>query len=55
MARITSATSYGNYYLLVSTFPNISLLVKHLVKDTVFEQQLGRKMEKEIQLCNVFS
>ena len=55
MARVIGATSYGNHHLLVSTFPNISLLVKHLVKDAVFEQQLGRGMGKETQLCDIFS
>lgn len=55
MARVTGATSYGNHHLLVSTFPDISLLVKHLVEDAVFEQQLGRGMGKETQLCDVFS
>lgn len=47
MARITSATFYGNHYLLVSTFPNILLLVKYLVNDIVFEQQLGKGIGKE--------
>lgn len=53
MARVTGATSYGNHHLLVSTFPDISLLVKHLVEDAVFEQQLGRGMGKETPLPSV--
>lgn len=55
MARITGATSHENYYLLVSTFPDMSLLVKHLVEDAAFEEQLGRGIGKEIQLPDFFS
>lgn len=55
IARVTGATSYKNHHLLVSTFFDILLLIKHLVKDAVFEQQLGKEIGKEILLCNVFS
>lgn len=53
MARVT-ATSHGNHHSLVSTFPDISLLVKHLVEDAVFEQHLGRGVVTETQLRDVF-
>lgn len=38
----------------MSTFSNISLLVKHLVEDERFEQYLGRGIGIETSLCNVF-
>lgn len=37
MVCVTGATSYGNHYSLVSTFLDISLLLKYLVEDAVFE------------------
>lgn len=55
MARITWATFYGNRHLLVSIFPDMSLLVTHLVEHKAFEEQLERGMEKETQLPDVFS
>lgn len=54
MVHITGATSYRKDHLLVSTFSDIPLIVKHLVKDEVFEQHLRRDVETETLLCNVF-
>lgn len=34
---VTGITSHGNDYLLVSTFSDIYLLIKHLVEDKVFK------------------
>ena len=55
MICITRVTSHGNHHLLVSIFPNISLLIKHLIENIAFEKQLGRGIEKKAQLSNVFS
>lgn len=38
----------------MSTFPNIFLFVKHLVKDEIFEQHLKRRIGTKTSLCNVF-
>lgn len=54
MARVTRATFYRNHHLLMSTFSDMSLLVKHLVNDVAFEEQFERDIEKETQLPNVF-
>lgn len=35
MANMTSITSYKNCHLMIFTFPDILLLVKHLVKDAL--------------------
>lgn len=55
MAHVIRVTSYENYHLLVSTFLDISLLVKYLVEDVAFEEQLGRGMKKKTQFPNIFS
>lgn len=54
MAYATRATFYGNYYLLISTFPNISLLIKHLTKDIIFKQRLEKSVGIKTTLCDVF-
>lgn len=54
MICIIETTSHGNYYSLVSTFPDISLLVKHLAKNEIFEQCLGRGIGTKILLCDIF-
>lgn len=54
MARVTGATSHENHYSLVLNFSDISLLVKHLAKDAVFEQCLKRGVGTETSLCNIF-
>lgn len=55
IARVTRVTSHENQHLLVSTFPDISLLIKHLIENIAFEKQLGRGMEKKAQLSDIFS
>lgn len=47
-------TFHENHYLLVFIFLNISLLIKHLVEDKVFEEQLEKRIGKKIQLCGIF-
>lgn len=37
MACTTELTFYGNYYSIVSSVSNLSLIVKLLVKNTVFD------------------
>lgn len=54
MACAINATFHRNHYLLVSNFPDISLLVKYLAIDIVFEQRFGRGIRTKILLCNVF-
>lgn len=54
MPCVIGATFYGNFYLLVSIFSNTSLLVKHLIKDLIFEPQLRRDITTETQLRNMF-
>lgn len=38
IVRVTGATSHRNHHLLVSIFPDMSLLVKHLIEDAAFEE-----------------
>lgn len=45
---------HRNHHLLMSTFFNISLLVKYLVKDKIFEQHLGKVVKIKILLCDIF-
>lgn len=52
---VTKVTFHGNHHSLVSIFPDISLLIKHLIENIVFEKQLGRGMKKKAQLSDVFS
>lgn len=47
-------TFHENHHLLVFIFLNISLLIKHLVEDKVFEEQLEKRIGKKIQLCGIF-
>lgn len=55
MASVTGVTSYKNHCLLVFTFFNMFLLIKPLVKNVVFEEQLGKGIKKETQLLDIFS
>lgn len=47
IACITGATSHENHHLLVSTFLDMSLLIKYLVEDAAFKEQLGKSIKKE--------
>lgn len=38
----TGATSYGNCYFFVAKLPNVSLLVKHMTNNSIFDEKLGR-------------
>lgn len=40
--RTTGATSYGNRHSLVAKLPDVSLLIKHMAGDSIFEEKLGR-------------
>lgn len=42
VSRATGATSHGNRHSLAAKLPDISLLVKHMTKDSLFQKQLGR-------------
>lgn len=55
IARMININFYKNHHLLVFTFPNNLLFIKHLIKDAIFKQQLKRKIGKKTQFCNIFS
>ncbi len=38
----TDITSYSNCHFFVAKLPNISLLVKHMIDDSIFKERLGR-------------
>ncbi len=40
--RATGATSHGNRHSLVAKLPDVSLLVKYMIDDSIFEEKLGR-------------
>ena len=42
ISRATGATSHGNRHSLVAKLPDVSLLVKHMIDDSIFEEKLGR-------------
>ena len=42
VSRATGATSHGNRHSLVAKLPDVSLLVKHMIDDSIFEEKLGR-------------
>lgn len=43
MAQATESISHGNRYSVVSGISNLSLIVKLLVEDAVFEYQPGQR------------
>ncbi len=40
--QVTGATSHGNCHSLVAKLLDVSLLVKHMIDDSIFEEKLGR-------------
>lgn len=40
--RTTGATSHGNCHFLVAKLPDVSLLIKHMAGDSIFEEKLGQ-------------
>lgn len=42
ISRTTRATLHGNHHSLVTKLPNVSLLVKHITKDSLLCKQLGQ-------------
>ena len=53
MARKSGAINHGNHHSAVNNIVDVSKLVQLLVKDGVFEEQLGQKCEAEIS--NLFA
>ena len=39
--RATVATSHGNRHSLIAKLPDVSLLVKQMINDSIFEEKLG--------------
>lgn len=54
MARATQFTSHGNYHLLVGFTSDLSLLVKILVEDKVFEFKT-RRNAKDTKFVDLFA
>ncbi len=52
--RATGATSYGNRHSLVAKLPDVSLLVKHMIDDSIFEKKLGRTGLPNNTLISIF-
>lgn len=42
VSRATGATSHGNRHYPVAKLPDVSLLVKHMTGDSIFNEKLGR-------------
>ena len=42
MSRTTGTTSHGNHHSLVAKLPDVSLLIKHMAGDSIFEEKLGQ-------------
>ncbi len=42
VSRATGATSHGNCHSLVAKLPDVSLLVKHMTDNSIFDEKLGR-------------
>lgn len=42
ISQATGATSYGNYHSFVAKLSDISLLVKHMIDDSILNEKLGR-------------
>lgn len=42
VSRATGATSHGNRHSLATKVHDVSLLVKHMINDSLFREQLGR-------------
>lgn len=42
VSRTTGVTSHGNRHSLVAKLLDISLLIKHIAGDSIFEEKLGR-------------
>lgn len=42
MSQTTGATSHGNRHSLVAKLPDVSLLIKHMTGDSIFQEKLGR-------------
>ena len=42
VSQATGATSHGNCHFLVAKLPDVSLLVKHMIDDSIFEEKLSR-------------
>ena len=42
VSRATGATSHGNRHSLVAKLPDVSLLVKHMTDNSIFDEKLGR-------------
>ncbi len=42
VSQTIGATSYGNCYSLAAKLPNVLLLVKYMIEDSFFREQLGR-------------
>ncbi|WP_375449162.1 hypothetical protein [uncultured Nostoc sp.] len=40
--RATGATSHSNHHSLIANLPDMSLLVKYMINDSIFEEKLGR-------------
>ncbi len=41
VSRATGATSHGNCHSLTIKVPDVSLLMKHMIDDSFFQEQLG--------------
>lgn len=42
VSSATSATSHGNRHFLIAKLPDVSLLVKHMTDNFIFDEKLGR-------------
>ncbi len=42
VSRATGVTSYDNHYSFVAKLPDVSLLVKHIINESIFKKKLGR-------------
>lgn len=39
---MTGTMSHGNHHSLVAKIPDVSLLIKHMTSNSIFQEQLGR-------------
>ncbi len=54
VSRATSATSHGNRHSLVAKLPDVSLLVKHMTDDSIFDEKLGRTGTRNNTIISAF-
>ena len=41
VSRATGATSHGNCHSFIAKLSDVSLLVKHMIEDSIFKEKLG--------------